>query len=176
MISTLVLSLSLTHFWSQRFLFMKGVAATILRLGHLQNLQSWKHEQEPPNSIKFGRIRIELQHSCWARGAWTAPQPRTVVFWLCLTGRCRLFRAFSIPFSRDVSLGEVSCIAALARSLAASINLSVLSFASKAMVIQLFSIKSYTHNTTVSANPSNFFGLNLTNCLSSLPIRLVLSH
>ena len=38
MISTLLMSLSLVLFWSQRFLILKGVSALILRLGHRQNL------------------------------------------------------------------------------------------------------------------------------------------
>ena len=80
-------------------------------------------------------------------------QLRTVGFWLCLVGRWRLFSALSIPFSSDVSLGEVSWSAALARSLAASMNLSVLSFASNPMVFSKPSIKSYTNKAEMSSNP-----------------------
>ena len=79
-------------------------------------------------------------------------QLRTVGFWLCLTGRWRLLSALSIPFSREVSLGEGSWSAALARSLAASMNLSVLSFASNAMALKGSSIKSYTYGTEMSSN------------------------
>ena len=156
--------------------YWKWLGATMLETSIRKAFQSWRQAHATSNSLEFDDIRIELHHSSWTRGAWAAAQPRTVLFWSCLTGRWRLFRAFSIPFSREVSLGAVSCIAALARSLAASINLSVLSFASNAMVFEQSSIKSYTHNSKVSANPSSFFQLSWKSALRNLPFGLRLQH
>ena len=107
-----------------------------------------------PRPSEQGKPWAKLSESNQWEGL-CADQPRAVVFCSCLTGLWRLFSALSIPFSSDVSFGDVSCIAALARSLAASMNLSVLSFASNAMIFARSSLKSYSRKWRMSSNPSS---------------------